>query len=128
MFWLLNLIPGIFSTINGITSAISNEKIAALNATTQEEQIAANERISTLQAQRDVLVSDLSVSKLDIWIRSLFAAGPMFYLNKIYIYDKVLGLGSTDALDSNLWNVVMVTIGFYFLHSIGSSISKAIRS
>ena len=90
---LLQLLPGIFGTINGITSAISNEKIAALNATTQEEQIAATERVASLQAQRDVLVADLSRSSLDIYIRSAFAIGPLVYLTKIYVYDKALGWG-----------------------------------
>lgn len=143
MLSLLSFLPGIFSTINGITNAISNEKIAALNATTQEEQIAASERVATLQAQRDVLISDLSVSRLDIYLRSLIALGPTSYLLKIFLWDKVIGSFShcsgttapgtcitfdTDPIDPNLWNVIMVIIGFYFLHAVGSSISRAIKS
>jgi hypothetical protein len=116
--WLLGLIPGLFTTINGITNAISNEKIAAINAKTQDEQIKATERVTSLQAQRDVLIQDANKSSLDIWIRAGYSIGPLVYLNKIFIYDKALGLGSTDALDPNLWYVVMCIIGFYTLHAI----------
>lgn len=115
---LLGLLPKAFDTIDNITNAISNEKIAALNATTAQEQTAAQERISALQSARDVLIEDAKHSNLDIYIRSAFAIGPLVYLTKIYLYDKVLSLGSTDPLDPNLWSVVMVTIGFYFLHAI----------
>ena len=109
---LLNLIPGVLNTVNGITQAISNEKIAALNATTDQERIAAQERISTLQARKDALIASTSRSSVDIWLRAGFAIGPFVYLNKIFLYDKVLGLGSTDPLDPNLWYVVMSIIGY----------------
>ena len=45
------LISGMFGTINGITNAISNAKIAAINATTEEARIAAAEQVQTLQAR-----------------------------------------------------------------------------
>lgn len=115
---ILGLIPGLLTTVNGVTNAIANEKIAVVNATTDQERIAAQERVNTLQAQRDVLLADSNRSSLDIWVRAAYAIGPAIYLNKIFIYDKVLGLGSTDALDPNLWYVVMCIIGFYTLHSI----------
>lgn len=117
---LLGLIPGLFTTISGITNAISNEKIAALTATTQQEQIAATERVTTLQAQRDALIAESNRSKLPIIIQTLFALGPVIYLNKIFIYDKVLSYGSTDPLDPHLWYVVMIIVGFYFLHFVTS--------
>jgi hypothetical protein len=118
--FLLGLIPGAFSTINGITNAIANEKIAALTATTQQAQIASQERVATLQAQRDALITETSVSKLPIYIQTLIAAGPAFILCKIFFYDET-GFGTTTIPnDSSLWNVIMVVVGFYFLHSVAS--------
>jgi hypothetical protein len=125
--FLLGLIPSAFTTISSITNAISNAKIAAIQATTEEAQIAANEQVATLQARRDVLIADASQSHMDIWIRSLIAVGPSVYLAKIFIYDKVLALGNTDPLDPNLWNVVMVVLGFYFLATASISISRIIK-
>ena len=125
---LLGLIPGLFSTISGITSAISNEKIALINAQTDQERIQIQERINVLQTQRDVLVADSNHSKLDLWIRSAIALGPTAYLLKIFIWDKVLALGSTDALDTNLWQVMMAVIGFYFLYSGAIGVAKIIKA
>jgi len=119
---LLGLVPGLLSTVNGITNAISNEKIALINAKTKEEQIASQERINTLTARRDVLIADSSRSSLDMWIRLGYSIGPIYILNKIYLYDKTFD--GTTTLSPELWNVIMVTIGFYFLHSTASLFRK----
>lgn len=129
--FLVGLLPGVFSSITSITAAISNAKIAAINATTDQARIAAEEEVSVLQAKRDVLIADASQSKLDLYMRSLIAVGPAVYLTKIFIYDKVLQqwtLGNTDPLDPNLWNVIMVVLGFYFLATASISISKILKS
>jgi hypothetical protein len=115
---LPSLISGLFGTVNGITNAIANEKIAAMTAKTDQERVAAQERVNSLSIQRDVLVADAAHSKLDLYMRSLIALGPACYLLKIFLWDKVLAAwnnGSTDPIDANLWNVVMVILGFYFL-------------
>lgn len=107
-----------FTTINSITGAIANEKIASLNAKTDQERIAADERVASLTAQRDVLIQDSRVSKLDIWTRTAIAFPVAFIVNKLFIYDKALGWGTTEInTNDNLWYVIMAVIGFYFMHS-----------
>lgn len=72
-----------------------------------------------LQTQANLQAQESRVTRLNIWIRSWIAAGPAFLLTKIYVYDKALGQwtgGHTDSLDPHLWNVVMVVLGFYFIH------------
>ena len=122
---LLGLIPGLLTTVNGITAAISNERIAHINAATDQEKVQIEERIKTLEAQRDVLIADSTHSNIDLIMRTILAAGPAFVLAKIYIFDK--GLAWYDAsttLSPDLWNVIMVTIGFYFLHNTAVGIAK----
>jgi hypothetical protein len=119
--WITSILgfgSGLFSTLQTISNNLSNEKIALINAKTDQERIASAEKIGALQAQQAVLVSDSQRSTIDLWVRSLLALGPTVYLLKIYIYDKVLALGTTDPLDGNLWWVTMVVVGFYFVHSI----------
>lgn len=121
------LISGLFGTINGITNAIANEKIAALTATTQQDQIAANERVATLQQRRDVLIADAAHGSIDIWVRTIIAIGPALYLFKIFVIDKVCGPlfhTETDPLDDNLWQVVMVVLGFYFLSATSTTVAR----
>jgi hypothetical protein len=125
MGFLLGLIPGLFSTINGITNAITNEKIAALNATTDQERIASGERVTALEAQRDVLIADSSHSQIDMWMRTIIASGPTFILCKIFFYDKIFDGTTQISTNDPLWNVIMVVVGFYFLHSLGSIWAKS---
>jgi hypothetical protein len=115
---LLGLIPGLLTTVNGITTAIANERIAHINAETDQEKIVIDERIKTLEAQRDVLIADSTHSSLDLTMRTIMAAGPAFILAKIFIWDKgIAWYDASTTLSPDLWNVIMVTIGFYFLHN-----------
>lgn len=126
-----SLVTGLFGTLNGITSAIANEKLATIAATTEQERIASQERVNTLEQRRDVLIADAAHGSWDIWIRSLIAVGPALYLFKIFVIDKVFGFifqTSTDPLDPNLWNVVMVVLGFYFLSETSTRISRIVTA
>ena len=138
-----SLISGAFGTINRITSALSDAKIAAINATTAEEKIHADERVAMLTARRDVLISEAnSGSHLNLIIRSLFAMGPLSVILKLYVWDKVIGSlagcsgaapGSckiflTDPLDENGWKVISVVLGFYFVSEISLGLTRIIKS
>lgn len=136
--WLISLFTslpaffsGLFGSINSITAAISNEKIAAITATTDAERIHSQERVAQLQQQRDVLIADAQHSKLDLYIRSFIAIGPASYLLKIFLWDKVLAYwtnGTTDRIDQNLWQVVMVILGFYFVSATTTTVARIFAS
>ena len=57
-------------------------------------------------------------------IRPLFAAPFIIFAWKVVIWDKVLGWGTTDALDPNMWNVFLTVVGAYFG---GRTIEKVAR-
>lgn len=123
-------LTGITDTINGITKAIGDTKIAAINAKTTEERIAAEERVKTLEARRDLMVAEANVSKANVYTRTFIALpiGILFW--KIFVWDKALGQwtqGRTDALDANLWQVITVVLGFYFLYEGATGIAKIIK-
>jgi hypothetical protein len=119
--WITSLLgfgSGLFSTLQTISNNISNEKIALINAKTDQERIAASERIGALQAQQAVLVADSQRSNVDIYIRALYAVPPAIYLGKLFVYDKVLALGTTDPLSDTLTHTLWVVLGFYFVNTI----------
>lgn len=131
MWSLLGLIPGLFTTVNGITNAITNERIKLAQATTDRERIASEERVSSLQAKRDVMIAESGGSKLNSYIRASMGLGVSFVLNKIYVWDKALGGytgGHTDSLDPNLWNVIMAVVGFYFLYEATTATARILKS
>lgn len=131
LFSLVGLIPGLFNTVNNVTNAIANERLKLISAKTEEEKILSQERINSLQAKRDLMIAESNGSKINSIVRSLLAIGPTIVLTKIYVYDKALGQwtnGHTDALDPNLWNVIMATIGFYFLYEMGTKVARIVKS
>lgn len=135
---LPGLISGLFGTINGITKALSDAKIAAIKANTEEEKIAAQERVNTLQARRDVLIAEAGVSKANIFVRSIFAVPVIIVIWKLLVWDKVIGslvgcsqaprgtcgIFTTDPYDDNQWKIVMIVIGFYFLYEGATAVTR----
>lgn len=123
-------ISGLTDAISNISKAIADARIAAINAKTKEEQIAAEERVKTLEARRDVMVGEASASKANIYVRTFIAlpVGILFW--KIFVWDKAFGqwtAGRTDALSPELWQVISIVIGFYFLYEGAVGITKILR-
>lgn len=133
-------IPGIIGLITGLAGPISqavanvtNLQIAKVNASTNEEKMQIDAAIAEAHDRVAVLTAEAG-SRINAIIRGLLALGPMTYLNKVFIFDKVIGsfLGhakggsafDTDPLDSNLWTVVTVVLSFYFVYDIAASWRK----
>ena len=120
---LLGVAKDFLGPLQDVFKKIEDTKVALAH---ESEKNRLTAQLGALQVQAQVLQTQASLqaeesrtTRLNIWIRSWIAAGPAFLLTKIYVYDKALGQwtgGHTDALDPNLWNVVMVVLGFYFLH------------
>jgi len=128
---IFGLIPGLFTTVNGITNAITNERIKLAQSQNESDKIASEEKIASLQAKRDVLVAEAGRSNINAIIRATIGGSVAFLLAKIYVWDKALGDytgGHTDPLDPNLWNVIMATIGFYFVYEGVVNATRIIKS
>jgi hypothetical protein len=117
--------------LSALTGGVAHELAEAFKireqAQTDSERIAADERIKQLQAIADVQKAE-SGSGINTFMRAYIAIGPATYLFKLYIIDKVLGLGSTDDLSSDLWQIAWVVIGFYFLHETVTGTARIIKS
>lgn len=138
---LPGMISGMFSTIDNITKAISNEKINARNATTEEERIASDERVKALEAKRDTMIAEAGITRANIIVRSAAAIPVVFVLWKLLVWDKVLGslagcaraprgtCGAfvTDPLSADEWKVVMIVLGFYFLYEGAIGVSRIFK-
>ena len=138
-----SLISGLFGTINGVTKALGDAKIASINAVTAQDKIQADERVAMLTARRDVLIGEANAgSRLNLIIRSLFALGPLSVVLKLYVWDKVIGsimgcsqaapgtcgIFVTDPLDENGWKVISVVLGFYFVSEITLGVTRIVKS
>ena len=134
---ILSIIPNAFRTVDNITNAIANERIAQISAKTDAERIFSQERIDALSQRRQVLVAE-SGSRINMIMRVVLASGPASVLLKIFLWDKVIGsfagcsqakpgtcgIFTTDPLDANLWAVITAVIGFYFLYEIAARVKR----
>ena len=122
MFEWLNPLKIITGPLERITQAITDVQIAKAKAVTDEEKIAADERIKALQAKRDVLIAE-SGDGINRAVRALMALPVVIWLWKFLVFDKVFGQWlqwRTDPLGNDMWIVVVTIVGFYFVDSIAS--------
>lgn len=127
---MIAAILGALNPIEHITKAIVQARIASTTAATDQERIAADERVKTLEQRRAVLVAEASVTKANVLVRSFIALPVGILIWKVLVWDKALGQwtgGRTDALDPNLWNVVTMVLGFYFLYEGAVGVARVIK-
>lgn len=133
---LLGLIPQALSTVQGITSAIANERLALISAKTDQERQASQERIGSLEVRRDVLIAESKGSNWNLYFRSFIALSPSLLLAKLFFWDKTVGpfrgcvekvnleempwcaSHNTDKLDPNIWWVIGIVLCFYFVSTM----------
>lgn len=118
MGFLLSLI----NPIGKIAESLAQAYAAKQSATTDQERIAADAKIKTLEARRDVLVAE-SRHPGNVIMRGLLALPVAAILWKIFVWDKCLGLGAT-TMSPDTWHVVWIVLGFYFLAEIANRVTR----
>jgi hypothetical protein len=114
MWSFLTGLLGLGNAVSSIAGKIADAQVERAKALTDRERIVADERIKTLEMQRDVLVAEQG-SRLTRWVRPAFAFPFVVYVNKLVIWDKVLGWGTTDPLGPELAETLALVIGAYFI-------------
>lgn len=122
--WLASLLGG--PLINGLINAYK-AKLAATN--TQDRvaaDLAAKEIAAAIDARKQA--SAVIIAEQGRWytaiIRPLLAAPVIIYFWKVIVWDKVLGLGTTDAITGMIgdWSGLIITT-----YVGGRSIEKVAR-
>ena len=122
--WLGNLLGGPFAR------AAVDAYRAKLAAESTSEKIAADlaaRELAVEQRERE-LANAMVIAEQGRWYtavpRPLFAIAFIIYVWKVVVWDKVLGLGTTDALtgDVSQWATIVLTAYFG-----GRSLEKIVR-
>jgi hypothetical protein len=122
--WLGNLLGGPFAKAAvdayraKLTSENTSEKIAA-DLAARELEVESRER---------ELATQVVIAEQGRWYtalpRPLFAFAFIIYVWKVVVWDKVLGLGSTDALSADVAQWALIVLTAYFG---GRSLEKVAR-
>lgn len=120
----MGLLSLIFNFLGGgLVQSLADAYKAKQQAATDQEKIAADERINRINAMRDVQRAEAG-SPINSWVRAGFAMPFVIYNAKLVLWDKVLGLGSTDPLSAELFQIELACISFYFLHQIATALRR----
>lgn len=102
--------------ISGLISAYK-ARIAQLNSQDQLALTMLEKEVDAEIAAR-AEATKLLIAEQGHWytamIRPLFALPFILFEAKVVIWDKMLHLGSTDALDPNMWSVFTAVVVSYF--------------
>jgi hypothetical protein len=114
--------------ISGLISAYREH----LKATTTDKQTASNLAGQEIAAQTSETqaITSLKVAQIGHpWeVEKLFAYVTLFYYAKLLIWDKVLGLGSTDPLTGWVLWAANLVIGFYFTKRTAENVTTIIKA
>ena len=122
--WLGNLLGGPFA------KAAVDAYRAKLTAENTSEKIAADlaARELSVESRERELATQLAIAEQGRWYsalpRPLFAFAFVVYVWKVVVWDKVFGLGSTDALSNDVAQWAMIVLTAYFG---GRSLEKVAR-
>jgi hypothetical protein len=112
--WLGNLLGGPFA------KAAVDAYRAKLAAESTSEKIAADlaaREMSVVQRERE-LATEMLITEQGRWYtalpRPLFAFAFIIYAWKVVVWDKVLGLGTTEALSGDVSQWAMIVLTAYF--------------
>lgn len=124
---LLNLIGG--PIISGALEAYKVRLKAADNDGQRALELLQKEVEADIAAR--AAATKLLIAEQGRWytaaIRPLFAAPFVIFSFKVIVWDKVLGLGVTDALDPNMWGVFQVVVVSYFGASTVERVTRLFR-
>ncbi len=122
--FIANLIGG--PLVNGLIDGYK-AKLAAGNTSEKIAADLAARELSVEQRERE-LATQVVIAEQGRWYtalpRPLFAFAFIIYVWKVVVWDKVLGLGATEALSGDVAQWVMIVLTAYFG---GRSLEKVAR-
>lgn len=122
--FLAKLIGG--PVVNGLIDGYK-AKLAAGNTSEKIAADLAARELNVEQRERE-LVAQVTIAEQGRWYtalpRPLFAGAFIIYVWKVVVWDKVFGLGSTDALSGDVAQWAMIVLTAYFG---GRSLEKVAR-
>lgn len=117
--WLLKLV----NPLAAIAKEIAADRARLIDAKTESERLQVEENIQTKLAQRDILIAEQG-HWFTRWVRPAWAAPFVIITWKIVVYDNALGLGVTDPLSPEMYELMKVIAASYF---IGRGLEKGIE-
>jgi hypothetical protein len=127
MAWLgiIGQILGFMPSIAGIANKIADTKVALARVEGDRERERLTAELGMLEAQVNLQAREADYTQLNVIMRCGFALPIIIVIWKILVWDQTLQLGSTPALGQDVWNLIYIVAGFYFVHSVAQLVRRA---
>lgn len=119
----LNPLTALFDPIKNISRDIADTKIKLAQEQNNEKRIEMEQTVKILELKQETILK-AQADPQEKWIRIGFAFPFIVYIWKLVIFDKVLSLGVTDPLSSQLSEIMFLVLGAYFLREIVKQVKK----
>lgn len=90
---------------------IEQQRLVAAN---DETRLELDAKIAALRTHADEIKAARN-NRLIRLVQAAFALPFLVYVYKLVIWDKVLGLGTTDGLSPELWQTYWIVLGGFFV-------------
>ena len=127
MSWLINLLSR--PILNSLVAAYKARLDAGNTKDAKAVELAVAEisaEIAARSAAKEIIIAEQGHWYTAV-IRPLFALPFVIFAWKIIVWDKVLKMGVTDAIDPNMWSVFMAVVASYFGLSAIDRIAKVFK-
>ena len=111
--------------VSGLMNVLPDFIIKYMGLKNDALRIQADEIIERRRLQRDVLIAEQGRWYTAL-IRPMFAWPLAIWWAKVILYDKVLGMGTTDPLTGQVGEWAGLIVGAYFLAEAGERITAKI--
>ncbi len=120
--WILGKLiaaPVIGAILNPLISGLLTAQKQKLDAVGSHEAVAADlaKRSFDLDQKEAEVNASMVIAEQGNWltrsVRPMFAAPFIIFTWKVIVWDKVIGLGTTDPLDPRMWGVFMAVVIAY---------------
>ena len=123
---MIGLLLKIFNPLGGIAREIARWRAAEIDAESEQDRIEATVRVQQLEARQAALIGG-EASWVSKAVLVSLSAPFVLYTWKLIVWDKMLGLGSTDPLSPFLENLCFIIAGFYFLAISGRGLIRSFK-
>lgn len=101
--------------LGSITREIRGMRKDALDAKNETQRVKLEKDMALLETKRDVLIAEAR-SNWNIIFRGFLALPFGLFVWKVIVWDKLLKFGVTDDLSPEMWKLLAVVYGFYFVY------------
>lgn len=120
---MFTFLLGLINPLKVIAQQIAEVQKKKIDAENTEKKLEYDERIKILESRRDSILA-AQADPFERWVRIGFAVPFVFFVWKLVVWDKILGWGVTDNLSEDLWTILYIVLGGYFVDTIVRKFKK----